>query len=256
MSSGVDPTSSEPQAAEARHSRIISAVLTPAIRLWLRSQLDHVENLQVQLEAGDRQLLAGAIQQVTVSAEKAVYQGLHLSQAFVVSQQIRTNLGQVLRGKPIRLLESFPISGTVLLYETDLNTSLQAPLLSNAVIKFLLTLLEDDLDQLTQEGQSINLEQPQVVLDKGQITLTTTLVSTNGTATPVVFRAALQIEDGRFLKLDRPQWLPNANARQGLPLKDFNGFTFDLGSQIHLEELTLEAGRVFCRGQIWVMPED
>ncbi len=242
----------------SNQSRIISTVLAPAVRLWVRSQLEHVDDLHLTLEAGDRQLLSGCISRVSVSAQNAVYRGLHLSQVSIVAEQIRTNLAQVLRGKPLRLLEPFPIAGEVLLYETDLNASLQAPLLANGVIEFLLTLLRSDEagdDLAHQSPQEIRLQNPQVMLGEGQVTLTATLVTTSEQPTTVVIRTGLRLSQGNQLHLDHPQWLPHANARQGLPLRDLDGFAFDLGD-VSLKELNLEPGQIRCCGQIMVIPEE
>jgi len=268
MNPDVDPLQSTPadaeliapstQAASDPKRGMISAVLSPAVGLWLRSQLEHVEDLQLAIEAGDRQILTGAIARVTASAHSAVYQGLHLSQATVTGVGIRTNLRQVLRGKPLRLLEAFPVTGEVRLLEADLNASLRAPLLANAVIDFLLTLLkadpESELEDLSSEA--IQLQNPQAMLGDGHITFTASLISTSGNATAVVIRTGLMIESGNQLKLDRPQWLAHANARQGLPLKDLDGLAFDLGSDVMLEQLTLEAGQILCAGQLMVRPEE
>ena len=237
--------------------QIISKVLTPAVKLWLRSQLDQAEALQVEVEAGDRQLLSGAIGRVAVAAEKAIYKGLHLTQVQVSGEGIRMNLNQMLRGKPFRLLAEFPVTGQVCLSAADLNASLQAPLLANAVIDFLLMLLqaEGDSELADQNAQTLILKDPQASLSEGQITLNATLVSDSGDAIPVVVRTGLTVENGSTLKLDRPQWLPHANAQRGLPLKELDGFAFNLGSHVTLEELTIAPEQIVCRGRVIVMPE-
>ncbi len=238
-------------------SRIISTVLSPAIRFWLRSQLEHVDDLHLDIEAGDRQLLGGRINRVSVSARNAIYRGLHLSQVSLVGEQIRTNFAQVLRGKPLRLLEAFPIAGDLLLHEADLNHSLRAPLLANAVIEFLLTLLRSSDatgDELTHAPDEICLQDPQIVLGDGHVTLIATLVPQSSEPTAVVIRTGLRLSMGNQLHLDRPQWLPHAKARQGLPLRDLDGFAFDLGSDVSIQKLALEPGQLFCQGQITVIP--
>lgn len=243
----------------SNQSRLISRVLSPAVGLWLRSQLEHVEDLQLVIEAGDRQLLSGSIQQVSVSARKAVYRGLHLSQVSIVGKQICTNVAQVLRGKPLRLIQAFPIVGDVLLYEADLNASLQSPLLAQGVIEFLLTLLQADGEPgdplMQQASQDIRLQDPQIVLGDGQVTLAATLLSVSGQPTAVVIRTGLRLSAVNKLQLDRPHWLPHATARQGMLLRDLDGFTFDLGSDISLQTLSLELGQIRCQGQIMVTPE-
>ncbi|WP_181357501.1 DUF2993 domain-containing protein [Stenomitos frigidus] len=251
----------------ANQSRLISTVLSPAVRLWLRSQLEHVDDLQLTIEAGDRQILSGRISGVSVSARNAVYRGLHLSQVSLIGEQICTNFAQVLRGKPLRLTQAFPIAGDVLVYEADLNQSLQAPLLAQGVIEFLLTLLRSDepaQGDTTVEGddlmqhtpQDIQLKDPQVLLGEGYVTLAATLVTVSKQPTTVIIRTGLRLSKGNQLHLDRPHWLPHAKARQGMPLRDLDGFAFDLGADVSLQRLSLEPGQIRCQGQIMVTPEE
>lgn len=247
-------TAPDAAALTSKQSQIISTVLSPAVRLWVRSQLEHADDLQLKIEAGDRQLLSGCIHRVSASARNAVYRGIHLSQANIVGESIRTNLRQVLRGKALRLLEAFPIAGEVRLQEDDLNASLQNSLLGDAVIDFLTSLLKSELGG--SDDEEIKLKQPQVVLSAEQITLTTILDSASSGPTPVVVRSGIRVENGNELKLDRPQWLPHANAQKGLSLNDLDGFTFHLGPHVRLQELTLAAGQLICRGQIMVTPEE
>ena len=71
-------------ADEPAERGLISRLLPPAIRLWLHSQLDQLEGLGFQLEGKDRQILSGHIPQVRLSAQQAVYRGLHVSQVAVL----------------------------------------------------------------------------------------------------------------------------------------------------------------------------
>jgi hypothetical protein len=243
------------QGSTSNQSRLISKVLAPAVRLWLKSQLSEVEDLQLSIEAGDRQLLSGAVGRVSLAARKAVYQGLHLSWLQVVGENIRTNLSQVLRGKPFRLLEAFPLQGEVRLQESDLAASLQAPLLANAVLDFLQQFLlttgaTDALEPSSQIQQPLQFQDPQVTLSQDQITLKTTLMSCDRTI-PLTFRTGLQVERGNCLRLHQPHWVP-ASGETAWYLEDL---TFELGSHVWLEHLSLETGQVRCRGQIMVFPE-
>ena len=245
----------DPSEFPAKRSRIISSVLSPAVRLWVRSQLEQVETLHLTIEANDRQILSGAIEQVTVSAQKAVYRGIHLSQAHITAQTIRTNLRQILRGKPLRLLAPFPVTGDVLLSEADLNASLKAPLMATAIADFLLIFLKS-AEEGVEDGNALQLHDPQIQLQDGQATLTANLMSTTGNPTAVAIRTGLRLENGNKLMLDRPLWLPHAKARQGLLLKELDGYPFYLGSDVSLNELTISTGQIFCRGQVTVTPDD
>lgn len=237
---------------DRKQSRMISRVLSPAVKLWLRSQLDHVEALELEIEAGDRQLLSGSLHQVIASANQAIYKGLHFSQVRVAAQAIQTNLGQVLRGKPFRLLVPFPVSGTVTLSEADLNASLRAPLLGNAVSDFLLGLLKskivDDSGDTTAELQNI-----QVTLQNGGLILNATLVKDNQHY-PLMVQTQLAIEGGDRLRLSQFDCQLKGEMDPRVLTDLPTSFTFDLGSEVCLEELTFCPQQILCRGRITVIP--
>ncbi len=248
------------QAAPVGQSRMIGSVLSPAVRLWLRSQVEQVEDLQFEIAGGDRQILTGHIPEVSISARNAVYQGLHLSQIQVVGTGIRINLSQMLRGKPLRLLTVVPLQGELFLDEADLNASLQAPLLADAIAEFLIKLLQsgpiadlaDESD--ASEQQALNLQNLQIAIGLDQLTVSASLISVSGSETAIAIRTALQLVEGRILRLENPQWLPHARAKRGLPLDDLHGFEVDLGPEVDIQTFTLEERRIACRGRINVIP--
>lgn len=253
----------EPPAVSAessKQSHLISSVLSPALRLWLRSQVEQVETLQVKIESGDRQILSGKIQRAFISAQGAVYQGLHLSQIQMVGENIRVNLGQVLRGKPLRLLEPVPVTSELRLQESDLNASLKAPLLANALAEFLAKLLQSEIQAVLESPlpaeQAVNLDNSQIVIESGQLTISAALASTNGTTTPIFIRTGLELENSHTLRLKNPQWLTHLKAKRGLPLGDLDNFMIDLGPEVDLEVLTLEPGEIRCCGKITVIPAE
>ncbi len=237
-------------------SGLISKVLASAVALWIRSQVEHLEDLEVDVEAGDRQILSGCIPHVRLSAGKAVYQGLHLSQVWLTGQNICINLGQILRGKPLRLLEPIQVVGTVILQQVDLNASLTAPLLANGVTEFLLTLLNaSDLGEVPLDSDPrLNLQNLQIILDADLVTLSASLISVSGTATAIAIRTGFALASPHELKLVNPQWLPHATAKRGLPLSDLEGYTFDLGADTQIEQLKLEARQIICQAKLLVSP--
>lgn len=248
--------------ASPRHkqSRIISKVLSPAVRLFLKTQLDRVEDLHFSIEAGDRQLLSGSINQITVFARKAVYKGLCLSQVQIMGQEIRTNLGQVVRRRQaLRLTNEFPISGEVVWHQADLNASLQAPLLAGGITEFLLALFKAGLEDRHGLGrrspQEVCLQIPRIVLEPERLTLAATLVAPQNSPTSVVIRTGFHLENGNQLRLVQPEQLSHLGAQSGSPLHHLDGFTFDLGSSVLIQELVLEAGQLRCRGRVMVIPE-
>ena len=79
-SSKSDVWDSDAETRESRPDRLskhglIRKGLAPAVGLWLRSQVEHIKDLEVEIEAGDRQILSGCIPQVRISARKRSIKG-------------------------------------------------------------------------------------------------------------------------------------------------------------------------------------
>lgn len=236
---------------KSKKSQIISKVLSPAVQLWLRSQVEEVESLQFKIIGGDRQILSGHIPTVSVAASRAIYQGLHLSQLQLEGSSIRVNLGQILKGKPLRLLEPVPIAGQLLLQDSDLQASLQSPLLSTAVTEFLSTLLQSNkITNLVADLKEQQISWQQVDIAQDQLTLFGTLTDAVQQTTPIVIRAGLQLATPQVLKLNPFQIQISSTAS---PF-NFDGFQVDLGSDVDLQEIALTPGQLLCRGRLTVLP--
>ncbi|MBE9031664.1 DUF2993 domain-containing protein [filamentous cyanobacterium LEGE 11480] len=232
---------------------LISRVLGPAVQLWLKSQVESVEQLQVAINAGDRQLLSGTIPQVTLLAQQAVYQGLHLSDVDLTGSNIRVNLKQVIRGQALQLLEPIPVTGTIQLNEADLNQSLAAPLLADAIKLFLLDLLKSSAIGSDTDTESLNLQNLKMRLRPDVLTLRADLISQTGQATEIAIRSGLKLPQPDRLTLHQPQWIPHFKAKRGLPLKELDGYEFDLGDT-ELTTLTIAESQIICTGQLLVRP--
>lgn len=239
------------QPSRFKSSRILSKVLSTAIRLWLRSQVEQVEALQVKIEGSDRLLLSGQVPKVSVAAARAVYQGLYLGQISLVAKEIQINLSQVLKGQPLRLLEPVPVEGELHLQQADLNHSLQVPLLANGLTEFWLILLK--AAGLTKPADGFK-NQPilwqQIALDTERITINGVCLDAMGNQTPVAIRAGVQIENGRQLRFYRVE----IESHEGLPTIDLESLDLDLGSEVDIEELTLSPGQIVCCGRLLVRP--
>ncbi len=236
-----------------RKSRIISTVLSPALQLWLRSQVEHVEALQFKITGGDRQILTGNIPGISIAASRAVYQGLHLSKIQLEGTEIHVNLGQVLKGKPLRLLEPVPVVGQLVLSESDFQTSLQSPLLSSALTEFLVDLLASDQvinSDTNPEEQSINFTWQNIAIETGQLRLSGTMTDSTLQTTPILILAGLQLASPHELLLNPFQIQMSMDSLS----KNLDNFKVDLGSEVDLQELSLTPGQLICRGRLSVLP--
>ncbi|HEY9692369.1 MAG TPA: DUF2993 domain-containing protein [Oculatellaceae cyanobacterium] len=234
-----------------KQSRIISTVLSPACGVWLRSQVEQVKELQVKITGGDRQIIGGYIPHISILADHAVYQGLHLSKINLSAENIRINLSQVIKGKPLRLLEPIPVTGQMLLEEADLKASLASPLLSTALTELLGTLLTSaGINQPNEFFKDKPINWQQVTLEDNQLTIAGVLANKSDNLTPVAIRTGIQLASNHVLRLAPLQIdTPIESASRSL-----DSFELDLGSEVNIEELKIMPGQLVCRGAINVIP--
>lgn len=257
---------SQEQSAPQQQGRLIARVLTPAIKLWLRSQLDSIENLQLEIDSGNRELLSGAIPKVFLSTSAAVYKGIHLSRVQVIAQNIKTNLRQVLRGKAIQLLNPLPIELEASLTAADLAASTEAALFQEALQMGLMPLIEKQLS-VPSDWPFPNW-QPRPVGEPHALTLSAlrmelacdrlrihAQVQHPAVQTPeaIVLETGLKRVNPHELCLDHPRGF-HVGASQPMPLPHLGDFGFDLGSDVRLTLLNITTDAICCRGQIKIMP--
>jgi LmeA-like phospholipid-binding len=246
----------EPDLASQAGSQLLSKILAPAVRLWLRSQIEAAASLEFQISGRNRQLLQGRIPAVQVNATAVVYQGLHLDQVQLRASQIQINLNQLLQGKPLRLLETVPVIGQVCLTQADLNASGESPLLHQALsdlLKILLQLLEaPELAELSDLAQ-ITLQYPNLVLGQNQITLITELISQSSERWHLTLQTALHLVEPAQLQLS-DLTLEIGKLRQA-PAKLFlQPLDINLGQAVNLQKLEITPTQIKVEGQVDVVP--
>jgi LmeA-like phospholipid-binding len=231
-------------------SGLISKVLASAVSLWLKSQVESVEALTVEVNAGDRNILSGQIPELRLQAQNIIYQGIHLTDITITARDIATNLPQVLRGKPLKLKETIPITAQASLSAQDLNASLGAPLLEPVIRAFLADLLRSaEID--TDPAQ---LHTFAAALAQDQLTLSAQLPTPSGQDQEVALRTQIHLSQPNCLSLSQVQWLPHARAKRGLPLTDLEGYSFDLGPDTDISSLSLAAEALQVEGCFKVYP--
>ncbi|MEC4816824.1 MAG: DUF2993 domain-containing protein [Scytonema sp. PMC 1069.18] len=231
------------QTRTSKKNRIITNVLTAALKLWLKSQVSHVAQLEVEIKASDRQLLSGCIPWVSVFASHAVYQGLHLTQIQLVAENIRVNIGSVLKGQPLRLLETVPVVGELIQEEENLNTSLSSNLFLVALNDLLIKLLPE------YSANSKSVTWQKIKLDTNQATLSATLADQNQISD---LNISLQLEllSGHELKIKHIK-VERDTVEQVEAHKELY---FNLGADVEIQQLSLLPGKLVCCGRINVNP--
>ena len=241
MSSSLVESKSTPK----QPSGWISSVLSQAIVFWLRSQVDSIEALEVNINASNRSLLQGKITQVTLKATHGIYQGLHLSQIDLRTSDVQTNLRQILKGQPLKLLHPVLVDLHVCLNQTDLNCSVISILLQNALQDTLVPWLKSHPRLKSIEG-----------LKPQSIILTDTDLILEGTLTCPESISHFQLRTQ--LERSSPQALELMNAllivqpqTQAIVLEKL---TLDLGSEVRIDKISLASERLVLAGQIQINP--
>ncbi len=264
---------------------LVAGVLGPALKLWLRSQVEAATRLDVRIgsEMGEggslssRQMLAGRIPQVQVEADGVIYKGLHLGQLKLVGRDIRMNLGQAVRGKPLKLLAPIVVDLELRMSEAQLNESLESPLLAPQLGEWL-ELLQELLLEEEKLGE-LQLSQPQIALSGGALGGTKLEAERLGlqaqygpvvqadskadaradsqadaAAGEIAIETALTVRNGNVLKLRQPRWSEAPPAGFQDDLSSLAMMPLKLGSDVAIEQIAIAAGQLHLVGQLTVQP--
>ena len=235
-----EPSSPNPNNSKVK---IITKVLTSAIKLWLRSQLNQVSHLEVQIEASDRQLLSGCIPGVLISASNAVYQGLHITQIELQAEKIQLNVASILKGQPLQLSAIVPVVGKLIITEQDLNNSLSSPLLLTAINDVLILLLPE----YSLNSKAINWRK--ITLDNQVLILHGIPISDQDGAFFNIY-LGLELLNGQELQLTQIQ----VKTDQEVLLEKNSPYMINLGTDVDIEKISLIPEQLFCSGRINVNP--
>ncbi|MDD1413184.1 DUF2993 domain-containing protein [Dolichospermum sp. ST_con] len=223
--------------------RIITKVLTSAIKLWLRSQLNQVSHLEVQITASDRQLLSGCVPGVFISASNLVYQGIHITQIELEAENIQLNVASILKGQPLQLSAIVPVVGKLMITEQNLNNSLSSPLLLTAINDGLIPLLaEYSLDSKSITWRKITLDNQLLILHG------TPISEIEGAFFNIYL--GLELLNGQELQLTQVQ----VKTDQKMLLARNSPYIINLGTDVDLEKLLIMPEQLSCYGRININP--
>jgi len=223
--------------------RIITKILTSAIKLWLKSQLNQVSHLEVQIQASDRQLLSGRIPGVLIAASGAVYQGLWITQVELEAKNIKLNVASILKGQPVQLLEIVPVVGKLILEPQDLNNSLLSPLLLTAINDLLVAILaESSLNFKPMIWKKITLD--------NQLLMLSGLPMSDPDGSCFDIYLGLELVNGQKLQLRSVQ----VKTDQEVILERNSPYIINLGTDVDIQEIPLTSEQLTCYGSINVNP--
>jgi len=223
-----------------KKSHFLTTILTPALRVWLTSQLETVQGLQLHLTSSDQQLLRGVIPQIFLESDFAIYQGLQFDEISLTAEQICVNVTNLLKGQSLQLLNPIPLSGNIRITNNHLNHSLASPLLQSGVKDLLSLLLKTDAIPALY-WEKITLDHNQFILEGKQ---------SSSPFVPIKLQAEVTLSSPQHLLIS-PVQLEGINSEETIAPVEFN-----LGSQVQLKTLNLTQEAVFVQGCLIVVPEE
>ncbi|MGQ9836482.1 MAG: LmeA family phospholipid-binding protein [Cyanobacteriota bacterium] len=228
-------------------AQIAGSLLNPLVAAWIRSEVESVDNLQVQILGSDAQILNGQIPQAQVAGDNLSYQGFQVSQLQIRGQDIRLNVNEAIQGRsPLRLLAPVPVQVSLRLTEDDLNRTLQAPLIQSQ--------LAEAQVQLPFGDQSVPflINQPKVTLEQGRVRIQANLITPEGTEVPVTVLTGLQAHNQNQLLLVNPVWV---SGSEEIPVPGLADFPIQLDAGVRIDRLELQIGQILYEGMLTIYPE-
>ena len=227
---------------------MIDKIISTAVKFYLRSQVERLEDLQLKITGSNGQILKGNIPQVFLSCSKGVYQGLHLSQVELTGTKIAFNVVEVVKQRqPLKLLEPIDVDITVLLTAADFQASLASPLLLDGLTHFLSSLLANNHHRQITFNQIVWSD---IAIAEPQLSLRGTLINLSGKTIELNLVAGLALADTRTLLLSPLQ----ITTTPELTIEHEDCFKIDLGTEVAITEFAVQADKIWCSGKITILP--
>lgn len=227
---------------------LIDKLLSGAVRLWLQSQVSAIDNLNLQIIGKDQQILRGYIPQVFISATNAIYQGVQISKLEIVGNNIKFNLPQVVKRKPLQLLEPIKIDLEVFLREIDLQQSLSSPLLAAGLTDLWKRFLMPNVAQSAQKNEFYQWHS--LSLSEAKLFFQGTYKKLENDDLLIGIETKIRLNDSHTLLLSPVKIITIPE----LPVTKAENLTLDLGTQISIARLEITKEHLLVRGTITVFP--
>jgi hypothetical protein len=224
---------------------VIGKLLSSAVKLYLRSQVKGVEDLQVKIIGQNQQILQGYIPQVYLSCDRAIYQGLNLSQVQLKGADIAVNLSEVIKQKPLKLIKPVFVELQLRLDAADLQASLDSALLQSGLSDLWQMILAAQGNADSQEFLSLKIEWQSLAIANNQLNLVGVYQDSNGSTQKLALSTGINLTNSHTLGLS-PLNITSDLLQDNLdrPLE------IDLGTDIALQTMTIESEQILCSGKI------
>jgi hypothetical protein len=224
---------------------VIGKLLSSAVKLYLRSQVKGVEDLQIKIIGQNKQILQGYIPQVYLSCDRAIYQGLYLSQVQLKGADIAVNLSEVIKQKPLKLLEPVFVELQLRLDAADLQASLDSALLQSGLCDLWQMILAAQNNADSQEFLTLTIKWRSLAIANNQLSLVGVYEDSNGSTQSLALSTGINLTNPHTLGLSP------LNITSDLLWGNLDRpLEIDLGTDIALQAVTIETEQILCSGKI------
>ncbi|MCC0176083.1 DUF2993 domain-containing protein [Waterburya agarophytonicola K14] len=228
---------------------MITKLLSTAIKFYLRSQVSHVEDLQVKIGGKNRQILQGYIPEVFLSCQKVVYQGLYLQQVKLHGTDIAFNLPEVLKKKPLRLQEAIIVRVELVLDARDLSASIDSSLLQSGLTDLWKIVLAADKPASKNLGlTNSNLKWNNIAIADRELNFSGVYQDNMGNEHKFNLATGVSLANSHTLCLSPLRISNDSDVGNELIEK----LEIDLGNDVKIEELIIQSQQILCWGHITV----
>ena len=226
---------------------LVSKLLSKAIKLWLKSQVSTIQDLDIAILSENKQILQGNIAQVLIKATHVIYQDLHLSRLGIDGTNIKFDLSKVIKQKSFRLQELIKVDLEIYLSASDLQHSCTSKILSSALTEIWCHFLKQShrqnlcLDEYYQ-WKNLSILASGIVIQgyfKRQEHLDCLKLKTQ-----------VELGDPHTLLLTPKEIITS----EDLPVITNETLTFDLGEEVKINFLEITEEQISLQGEITIYP--
>ena len=225
---------------------MISKLLSTAVKLYLRSQVTQVHDLRVKILGKNKEILQGYIPQIWLSCDRAIYQGLHLSQIELNGNNIAVNLPEVIKKKPLRLIEPIFVEIELKLDAADLQASVDSELLQSGLADLWQMVLSAQNNPSAVELKNLTIEWQSIAINDQVLNLVGIYEDTLGKSQELCLSTRLILADDHTLCLTSVQITNESSFANQFQEQ----LMIDLGTDVAIAKLKIENNQIVCSGKI------
>ncbi len=225
-------------------SQLLSGLISPLLQVWVRSQVQQVDDLRVVVNGPDAELSNGRIQSIDISGRNLVYSGIPARSLSLRGSDIRLDTRRALQGGGLRLEQPVRADIALSLSEQDINTYLASPTFQEQV-KDLKVKLPTQFGGDQQTEVKLELLNPSARLLRDRLEIAATVRLQGGEPAPLRLSTGIAV-NGRQLRLVDPQLVDEKG--QGVAIESLAGLQISIGRELELRRVAISPGLLVLEG--------